>query len=98
MECLDEDLLPAPMPHPSGLSPHSALGVPEHRRREALGHSHQTCSIHLHQEIIHLDPSGVTLGKGSQGNRGARVEVASSHQKLQAPQPEYIVRTHLYKQ
>lgn len=50
---------PAP---PSCPSPHSALGVSEHGGCKALGHSHQTGSVHLHQEIIHLDPRGVDIG------------------------------------
>ena len=46
----------SPLPPPSWASPHSALGIPEHGGCKALGHSHQTRSIHLHQEIVHLDP------------------------------------------
>lgn len=50
---------PAP---PSRPSPHTALGIPEHGGCKALGHSHQTGSIHFYQEIIHLDPRGGDIG------------------------------------
>lgn len=47
---------------PSWPLPHSALRVPEHGGCKTLGHSHQTGSIHLHQEIVHLDPRGGDTG------------------------------------
>lgn len=44
-----------PHPQPWAL-PDAALGVPEHGGSEALRHSHQAGAIHLHDEVVHLDP------------------------------------------
>lgn len=52
----------SPPTPPARPSPHAALGVPEHGGCKALGHSHQTGSVHLHQEVIHLDPRGGDTG------------------------------------
>lgn len=52
----------SPPTPPSRPSPHAALGVPEHGGCKALGHSHQTGSVHLHQEVVHLDPRGGDTG------------------------------------
>lgn len=47
----------------------SAAGVPEDRCSEILGHAHQTGSVHLHDQVIHLDP---TEGKKNQDNSSGR--------------------------
>lgn len=47
----------------------SAAGVPEDRCSEILCHAHQTGSVHLHNQVIHLDP---TEGKKNQDKSSGR--------------------------
>lgn len=47
--------VPPCVPSPRAL-PDAALGVPEHGGGEALRHPHQAGAIHLHDQVVHLDP------------------------------------------
>lgn len=38
------------------VGPDGAAGVAQDRRGEALGHAHEAGSIHLHDQVVDLDP------------------------------------------
>lgn len=43
---------------PSVVGPDGAAGVAEDRGGQALGDAHQAGPVHLHDQVVHLDPAG----------------------------------------
>lgn len=57
------------------VGPDGAAGVAEDRGGQALGDAHQAGPVHLHDQVVHLDPAGGQADR--QTDRGSSFNAAS---------------------